>query len=111
MTCWGRFYGPAMTPISPLVVPLLERWLELTKFEFDEPGETNRTQRQYLFAMRTDPTRCYDSSAWSARVKAAFKRHSPRHTATPPSLLRSSFITALRDNSSDPELLKVRNPC
>ena len=36
-----RFYGPAMTPISKQIVPILEKWLELTQsgFEFTEFGE------------------------------------------------------------------------
>ena len=83
-----------MTPISKQIVPILEKWLELTQsgFEFTEFGEEeehNRTRRRYLFAMKSDPLRCLSSSSWTSRVKAAFKRHSPRHTATPPSLLRS----------------------
>lgn len=102
--------GPAMPPVSPLIVPLLERWIEFTQsFEFTEFGEdeeASRTRRRYLFTIRKDPTRCLESSLWTARVKAAFKRHSPNHTATPPSLLRSAFITALRESTNDPEILE-----
>jgi hypothetical protein len=43
---------------------------------------------------------------WTRRVKDAFERHSPRNTATPPKLLRSSFITFLRSEKRAPEVLK-----
>ena len=44
-----------MTPISPLVKPLLDKWLELTQsgFEFNEQGddeELSRTRRRYIFS-------------------------------------------------------------
>ena len=99
-----------MTPVSPIIVPLLEQFIEFTQsFEFTEIGEgegADRTSRRYLFTIRKDPNRCLDSSLWTARVKAAFKRHSPNHTATAPSLLRSAFITALRESTNDPEILE-----
>ena len=39
----SRFYGPAMTPISPLIVPILEDWLEQTQsgFEFTDEFDAN----------------------------------------------------------------------
>ena len=51
----ARFYGTAMTPISPVIKPVLDKWLELTPsgFEFDEYGvdeEANRTRRRYIFS-------------------------------------------------------------
>ena len=47
--------GPRMAPISPLVKPLLDKWLELTQsgFEFNEHGddeELSRTRRRYIFS-------------------------------------------------------------
>ncbi len=100
----SRCYGPQITPVSSLVVPSLEKLIEARKgdgFDFVEEDEApaNRTSRQYLFHT-SHSTRCYDSSAWTKRVKAAFQRFSPSGTATPPRLLRSAFVTALR---SDPD--------
>ena len=105
----SRFYGPSKTPISAKIQPFLEEWLESTQssFEFDEFGEdeqVNRTRRRYLFCMKSDRNRCMSSSLWSDRVKNAFQRHSPNHTSTAPSLLRSAFITWMRDNTDDPEI-------
>jgi hypothetical protein len=120
-----------MTPISSQIKPVLEEFIKSsTSFEFDEfddDEEMIRTRRRYLFYMKTERTRCLTSSNWTGRVKDAFRRfsnrnseilvmclvscvlvrrrHSPNHTATPPSLLRSSFITWMRENTSDPEIL------
>jgi hypothetical protein len=107
--CAIRFYGPSKTPISPQIQPLLEQWLESTQssLEFDEFGEdeeVTRTRRRYLFCMKSDRNRCMSTSLWSDRVKNAFQRHSPNHTSTAPSLLRSAFITWMRDNTDDPEI-------
>ena len=75
---------------------MLDKWLELTQsgFAFNEYGEdeeATRTRRRYVFSQRRDTTRCLDSSAYTARFKSAFERHSPSNTATPPSLHRSTF--------------------
>jgi len=88
------------------VVPYLERLLEVKKgdawdFVEDEPAPANRTAREYLFHTPShSPTRCYDASLWTKRVKLAFQQFSPSGTPTPPRLLRQSFVTELR---SDPE--------
>ena len=107
----ARFYGPAMTPISPVIKPTLDKWLELTQsgFEFNEYGaeeDANRTRRRYIFSQRRDTTRCLESSAYTARFKSAFERHSPNKTPTPPSLLRSAFITHMREHTTDQEVLQ-----
>ena len=70
----SRFYGPAKTPVSPQITPLLEQWLRATQsaFEFDqfdEDEERTRTRRRYLFHMKTDRNRCLTSSNWTNRVK------------------------------------------
>ena len=99
----SRFYGPAMTRISDLVAPLIDRWLEskaiVHEFEFEY------TSGQYLFSTGADH-RAYSISQWTAAIKAAFGRHSPSGESPPPKLLRSSFITMLRSSERTPELLK-----
>jgi hypothetical protein len=99
----SRFYGPSKTQISHLVNDLLDDYVQLTtQFEFDMPADApNRTQRRYLFAMQTDANRCHEPSAWSRRFEDAMERCSPRHTRTPPSLLRKSFITQMRTDCPD----------
>ena len=101
----SRCYGPSITPVSSLVVPALEKLIRVRKgdgFDFVDQDDApdNRTAREYLFHTALHSTRCYDASAWSKRVKLAFQRHSPSSSATPPRLLRSAFVTALR---SDPD--------
>ena len=107
----AKFYGPCMTPVSTRLTPLLDDYLKETQSqlefsEFDEDEEANRTRRRYLFPMASRPSECMSSSNWGGRVKAAFKRFSPGGKAPCPSLLRSAFITALRESSTDPELLQ-----
>ncbi len=105
----SRFYGPSMTPVSPRIAPLLDRWLAMTQsaFEFTDPdADANRTQRRYLFPQKRDPNRCLDSSGFTSFVKASFAKFTPNGEAPCPTLLRSAFITALREDSQDPELLQ-----
>ena len=106
----AKFYGPSMTPISELITPFLTRYLEATQsgFEFtdyDEEEEQHRTRRRYLFAMKSDATRCLATSHWTTRVKSAFRRYSPESKSPCPSLLRSAFITELRNSTNDPQVL------
>ena len=89
----SKWYGISMTPVSPQVTSVLTQFL----FEFVEFGEDEgqtRTCRRYLFTMPSDPNRC-------SRVKDAFRRHNPGNKAPRPTLLRSSFITALWDSRPD----------
>ena len=102
----AKFYGPSMTPISPLVTPLLKRFLGETQsnFEFTERGvdeELSRTSRRYLFALEKEATQPLSSTHWCTRVEAAFRRHTPSGQAPCPTLLRSPFITALRSSNAD----------
>ena len=81
----SRFYGPAMTRISDLVAPLIDRWLEskalIHEFEFEyTPG-------QYLFSTGADH-RAYSISQWTAAIKAAFGRHRSRAAGRGPSSLK-----------------------
>lgn len=104
----SRCYGPAITPVSSLVVPSLEKLINVRRgdewdFVEEDAAPANRTSRQYLFHTAQHSTRCYDTSAWTKRVKAAFQRFSPSGSSTPPRLLRSAFVTALR---SDPDCPK-----
>jgi hypothetical protein len=104
----SRYYGPSMTPISPRLTELLDTWLAMTQtFEFDElDPDATRTQRRYLFTQKNDPNRCVDSSGFTAFVKASFKEHTPNGEAPCPTLLRSAFITTLRETTTDNEILK-----
>lgn len=106
----AKFYGPSMTPISKVITPYLQKWLDATQsgFEFqeyDEHEERLRTRRRYLFAMPTDATRCHSTANWTARVKAAFGRYHPEGKAPCPSLLRSSFITELKNSTENAAIL------
>ena len=91
-----------MTPVSPQIKPILEEFIRSTA-DSDKGDEHNK--RRYLFHMKTVRSRCFTRPNWTARVKDAFQRHSPKHTATPPYLLRSAFITWMRSNTTDPEIL------
>lgn len=106
----SKWYGITMTPVSPLITPTLTRFLTMTQsfefVDFGEEEEQTRTRRRYLFTMPTDPNRCFESSNWCSRVKDAFRRHSPGNKAPCPTLLRSSFITALRDSRPDLAVLQ-----
>jgi hypothetical protein len=106
----SKWYGISMTPVSPLITPILTRFLTMTQsfefVDFGEDEEQTRTRRRYLFTMPTDPNRCFESSNWCSRVKDAFRRHSPGNKAPCPTLLRSSFITALRDSRPDLAVLE-----
>ena len=112
----SKFYGPSMTSISKLVVPVLNSMLELQQgdewdFTEEEAGPANRTQLEYLF-YKDHSTRCYSESEWSKRASQAFERHSPRHTRTPARLLRSAFITELRSAPDCPrEVLEAAATC
>jgi hypothetical protein len=106
----AKFYGPSMTPISELITPFLQQFMEATQSgfefqEFDDDEEQQRTRRRYLFAMPTDATRCHESGNWTTRVKNAFRRHNPEGKAPCPSLLRSSFITELKNSTNDNNIL------
>ena len=107
----SKYYGPSMTPVSHLITPLLKSFLLLTqsRFEFSEFGDDEaqaRTRQRSLFAMPTDATRCFESSNWTQRVKQAFSRYHAEKKAPCPTLLRSSFITALRDSNPDVSTLQ-----
>jgi hypothetical protein len=106
----AKFYGPSMTPVSELITPVLQQFLQETQssFEFteyDEHEEQLRTRRRYLFAMQSDATRGHGSASWTARVKSAFRRNHHDGKAPCPSLLRSSFITELKSSTSDVSIL------
>ena len=106
----SKWYGISMTPVSPLITPMLTQFLTMTQsfefVDFGEDEEQTRTRRRYLFTMPSDPNRCFESSNWCSRVKDAFRRHSPGNKAPCPTLLRSSFITALRDSRPDLAVLE-----
>ena len=72
----SRFYGPSVTSISSMIAPMLDKYIELIAFEFE--------QQPYVFSMK-DPLRCQTSSQWSAYCKSIFKRWSG--VACPPKML------------------------
>ena len=99
----SRFYGPSVTTLSPLLTEPLRQWLTMVEYDaVDDP-------QPYLFHVERDTRRCVASSQWSAMVKAAFKKHAG--VACPPKLLRSSFVTWLKDSvqgrADAPEILKA----
>ena len=100
-----------MTSVSHIAATAIDKLLELRDgdaYDFnDEDAEGGRGDGapSYLF-YGSHSTRCLDSSAWARKVKAAFERFSPRQTKTPPRLLRSAFITALRSDPDAPEAVK-----
>ena len=70
----SRCYGPAITPVSSLVVPSLEKLIDVRKggewdFVEEDDAPINRTSREYLFHTASHSTQCYDTSAWTKRVK------------------------------------------
>jgi hypothetical protein len=69
------------------VAPWIDLYVKQFTFEFSAKDQF------YLFHPAADNTRCVVSSAWTQMVKTAFSKYSPNKTATPPKLLRSSFIT------------------
>jgi hypothetical protein len=100
-----------MTPVSPRISPVLEQWLKMTQsaFEFTDFDETDiatRTRRRYLFAQKRDPNRCMDPTGFTTFVKQAFGKHTPNGETPCPTLLRSAFITLLRESTQDTELLQ-----
>ena len=104
-------YGPSMLCVSPITALQIDKLLALRaghSFDFnDEDTEAGRGEGapSYLF-FGSHSTRCLDSSAWARKVKAGFEKFSPRNTKTPPRLLRSAFVTALRSDPNAPESVK-----
>ena len=76
--------------VSPLLTEPLN--LYLTALEYDAVEDDT----PYLFHPQGDTRRVVGSSQWSAVVKAAFQKHAG--VACAPKLLRSSFITWLKDS-------------
>ena len=100
-----------MLCVSPTTAAEIDTLLELRTgdaFDFnEEDAQAGRGEAapSYLF-FGSHSMRCLDSSAWARKVKAAFERFSPRGTKTPPRLLRSAFVTALRSDPNAPESVK-----
>lgn len=94
-----------MTVLSDKVTVYLEKYLQqkMDTSTFDFQAES--TTGAYLFSTGTDH-RQLSSSQWTSLVKGCFQRHSPAHVATPPKLLRASFVCWLRSSSTAPEILK-----
>ena len=88
----SKFYGPSVTTMSPLLTEPLNCFLNDLQFDGEEAAP-------YLFHPQGDMRRCVGSSQWSATVKACFRKHAG--IACPPKLLRSSFITWLKDTVHD----------
>ena len=85
----SRFYGPSCTTMSPLLTEPLN--LYLTFLEYDAIEDDS----PYLFHPKGDTRRVVGSTQCTGMVKAAFLKHSV--IACPPKLLRSSFVTWLKD--------------
>jgi hypothetical protein len=92
----SRFYGPSVTSISSMIAPLLDEYIKLIAFDFDD--------QPYVFCTARDAKRCQTSSQWSAYCKSIFKKWSG--VACPPKMLRASFVTWIRNSEASPEVLK-----
>ena len=83
----SRFYGPTIHSLSPLLVPIVEKYYKALSFEFSESGNP------YLFSMTSDLDRGVSSSQWTQQVcespvcDPARSPHAHKHT--PPSVQRS----------------------
>lgn len=95
----SRFFGPTITQVSVHVVKHLEDHLVALNYK------NFQVENHYVF-QQGNVGKNISIPNWTRRVKDAFERHSPRNTATPPKLLRSSFITFLRSEKRAPEVLK-----
>ena len=101
-----KFYGPSVCSLPAKLVPALEEYTRLMQFDFD-------FESSYLFCVGTDGSRNMSESQFCTYVKGVFAKHSPNKTPTPPSKLRSSFVTFLRSDEAQaaPEVLKSACRC
>ena len=89
-------YGPTVSSAPKALVPFLEEYQKKLVFEFT--GEAPA-----LFHVGSDYQRAVASNQWTQLVKSAFKRCGGQ--PCPPKMLRSSFITYMRQHpDADPEL-------
>ena len=84
----AQSHGAHDRALAPSLQPWLELFVNTLQFEF-----TDSRNQPYLFSVGGDAERVQTSSQWCQTVKGAFARWSPNKKATPPKLLRSSFIT------------------
>ena len=94
-----------MTVISDKIAVYLEKYVEqkLGASAFDFEAES--ANGAYLFSTGSDH-RQLSSNQWTSLVKGCFQSHSPAHVATPPKLLRASFVCWIRSSETAPEILK-----
>eukprot|EP00966_Prymnesium_polylepis_P070471 1637620-Prymnesium_polylepis.1 len=100
----SRFHGPSITTISPLLNEQLSAMCTQLTFDNVEEGK-----QPYLWHVASDATRPVASSAFTKMVKDAFLKYGGK--ATPPKVLRASFITWLRQATDAPEVLKAAAKC
>lgn len=79
--------GPSVTSVSALIAPVLDSYVELISFDFDD--------KPYVFCEKRDNNRCLTSSAWSAYCKVphiSFRHHTRNALYLPClSILRASL--------------------
>ena len=80
---------------------MIERYAALLELE---PGSD---EGAYLFGSNGAIDRPFEMSGFTQAVRRAFKKHSPSKQEISPKVLRSSFITWLRDSTDCPSILKA----
>ena len=80
---------------------VIERYASLLELE---PGSD---EGAYLFGSNGAIDRPFEMSGFTQAVRRAFKKHSPNKQEISPKVLRSSFITWLRDSTDCPSILKA----
>ena len=96
----SAIFGPSITSVHAMVVPLLTEYIELTGIA------RAAAQQPYIFyAPNGGLTVQLSSSGWSHSVEACFNRHSKVRFS--PKDCRSSFITWLKDGEHGDETLKA----
>ena len=90
-------FGPIKTSVSESIGRAIDAYIEISNVGRALP-------RPYLFHARTDPSKPYSRSSWCRLIKGLFGRYAGREFT--PKDLRASFITFLRSDHNDQELLK-----
>ena len=101
LTETSKHYGPYCTALPDALTPLLDRYADMLALEGEGGDEA------YLFGPNHALDRPYESAGWSMFVKRAFAKHSPSGQEVAPKVLRSSFITWIRGETTCPAVLKA----
>ena len=97
----SKHYGPFVAKLPSELDGVIERYASLLELE---PGSD---EGAYLFGSNGAIDRPFEMSGFTQAVRRAFKKHSPNKQEISPKVLRSSFITWLRDSTDCPSILKA----